>query len=214
MPVLPTGQPYSPFMPNNSFTERRSGTSRTTAETSIECELSLDDASSVDIDTGVGFLDHMLTLFAKHGGFSLTMKAKGDLEVDDHHTVEDCGIVLGQAFRDAVGDKSYIARYGHAYVPMDEALCRAVVDLSGRFHLVFDATFSRERVGDMSTEMVKHFWYSFAEKVGCNLHIAVLNGENDHHRIEAIFKACARALSSAVRRDASSERILSTKGML
>lgn len=201
-------------MSRQSLPPRRARIERSTSETSITCELHLDESRESSIHTGVGFLDHMLTLFARHGGFGLDLHAEGDLHVDDHHTVEDVGIVLGKALRDALGDKTHIARYGHAYVPMDEALCRAVVDLSGRSYLQFDAVFLRERVGDLSTEMVRHFWYSFAEQAACNLHLSLLAGENDHHRVEAIFKAAARALRMAVGRDEANDEIPSTKGTL
>ena len=178
-------------------------------------ELNLDaDAPHYDNRTGVGFLDHMLDLFARHGGLGLRVEATGDLHVDDHHTVEDVGIVLGQALRDALGDKSFVARYGHAYVPMDEALARSVIDLSGRSVLVFDGHFSRERVGDLSTELVRHFWWSVAEHAALTLHISILAGDNDHHKIEAVFKATGRALRNAVARDASGDRVPSTKEAL
>lgn len=193
---------------------RQAEITRTTTETSIRCELDLDRDGSVEVRTGIGFFDHMLTLFGRHSGISLALTADGDTWVDDHHTVEDVGIVLGTAVKTALGEKEYVARYGHAYVPMDEALCRAVIDLSGRFYLQFDAAFDRERVGDLSTEMVRHFWYSFAEQVGCNLHLTLLSGHNDHHRIEAIFKASARALRMAIQRDPAGARIASTKGVL
>jgi imidazoleglycerol-phosphate dehydratase len=187
---------------------------RKTAETDVTVELSLDGSGSYDNETGVGFLDHMLDLFAKHSGFDLQVRCDGDLHVDDHHTTEDVGITLGQAFAEALGDKAHIARYGHAYVPMDETLARCVVDLSGRFYLHYDATFRRNRVGALATEMVRHFWYSFAEQVRCNLHLTVLYGENEHHKIEAIFKSAARALAAAVHRDAAYSKMPSTKGSL
>lgn len=193
---------------------RRAEITRATSETRITCTLDLDGDGSVDVSTGIGFLDHMLTLFGRHSGISLQLNVDGDTWVDDHHSVEDAAIVLGSAVRQALGDKAYIARYGHAYVPMDEALCRAVIDMSGRFFLHCDATFSRERVGDLSTEMVRHFWYSFAEHVRCNLHITLLAGSNDHHRIEAIFKAVARAFRAAITRDPAGTRIPSTKGVI
>jgi imidazoleglycerol-phosphate dehydratase len=199
---------------DSSFAPRSALIQRATSETSIEIRLGLDSDGGYANDTGVGFLDHMLDLFAKHGGFELKVQCDGDLHVDDHHTVEDVGIALGQAVREALGDKAHIARYGHAYVPMDETLARAVIDLSGRFYLHFGATFSRPTVGDLSTEMAEHFWYSFAEQARCNLHIDVLHGRNAHHKIEAIFKATARALRMAVRRDASQARMPSTKGSL
>ncbi|MEM6783639.1 MAG: imidazoleglycerol-phosphate dehydratase HisB [Bacteroidota bacterium] len=206
----------SEALPPNALPARSASVERHTAETRVSVEVHLDPNGTPTYDnaTGVGFLDHMLDLFARHGRFGLTVRCEGDLHVDDHHTVEDVGIALGQAFVQALGDKAYIARYGHAYVPMDEALARAVVDLSGRFFLVFDAAFDRERVGDLSTEMVRHFWYSFAEQARCNLHLAVLYGGNDHHRIEAVFKAAARALRQAVARDPHGDRLPSTKEAL
>lgn len=194
---------------------RRARVERSTAETSVTVELDLDpDAPRYDNQTGVGFLDHMLDLFARHGGLELHVKAEGDLHVDDHHTVEDVGIVLGQALREALGDKTFVARYGHAYVPMDEALARSVIDLSGRAFLQFDGTFTRERVGDLSTELVRHFWWSISEHAALTLHLAILAGQNDHHKIEALFKAAGRALRQAVARDASGDRMPSTKESL
>lgn len=201
-------------MQDEAFQPRRAEARRETKETQVSVTLDLDGTGQFHNDTGVGFLNHMLDLFARHGGFDLNVHCVGDLDVDEHHTVEDVGITLGQAFREALGDKAYIARYGVAYVPMDESLARAVVDLSGRFYLHFDADFSREKVGDLSTELVRHFWYSFAEQVGCNLHISVLYGENAHHQIEAAFKATARALHAAVHRDRAQAKVLSTKGMI
>ena len=196
------------------FKERNATVARKTKETDVAVRLSLDGEGRYDNQTGVGFLDHMLDLFAKHGGFDLTITCQGDLHVDDHHTVEDVGITLGQALAEALGDKAHIARYGHAYVPMDETLARAVIDLSGRFYLHFDAAFARPTVGDLSTEMVRHFWYSFAEHAACTLHISVLHGANTHHKVEAIFKAVARALRAAVHRDATHAPMPSTKGSL
>ena len=145
---------------------RTASVSRETRETNIQVTFNLDGTGTYDNQTGVGFFDHMLDLFAKHGSFDLTVRCEGDLHIDDHHTIEDVGIVMGQALAEALGDKAYINRYGTAYVPMDEALARAVIDLSGRFYLNYDASFVRNRVGAMSTEMVEHFWYSFAEKAG------------------------------------------------
>lgn len=197
-----------------AFEPRSASVQRTTKETNVSVQLTLDGSGQYANATGVGFLDHMLDLFAKHGGFDLYVRCEGDLHIDDHHTVEDVGITLGQAFAEALGDKAHIARYGHAYVPMDEALARTVVDLSGRFYLHFDATFDREHVGDLSTEMVRHFWFSFAEHLRCNLHISVLYGENTHHQIEAIFKSVARALRVAVHRDETQSQMPSTKGTL
>ena len=201
-------------MANLDFKERNATIARKTKETDVTVRLNLDGEGRYDNRTGVGFLDHMLDLFAKHGGFDLAVTCEGDLHVDDHHTVEDVGIAMGQALDEALGDKAHIARYGHAYVPMDETLARAVIDLSGRFYLHFDAAFARPTVGDLSTEMVRHFWYSFAEHAACNLHISVLHGANTHHKVEAIFKAVARALRAAVHRDAAHAQMPSTKGSL
>ncbi len=196
-----------------NLSPRSATVERQTAETTVRLTLRL-DGGDYDNRTGVGFLDHMLDLFARHGGFGLHVEADGDLHVDDHHTVEDVGICLGRALGEALGDKAYIARYGEAHVPMDEALARAVVDLSGRAFLVFDAAFSRDTVGDLSTELVEHFWLSVAEHARLTLHLAVLSGKNDHHRIEALFKAAARALRQAVARDPAGDRLPSTKEAL
>ena len=196
------------------FKARTANRTRKTKETDVSVALTLDGSGRYANKTGVGFLDHMLDLFAKHGGFDLEVTCEGDLHIDDHHTVEDIGITLGHAFKEALGDKAHITRYGHAYVPMDETLARAVIDLSGRFYLHYDASFARSVVGDLSTEMVHHFWYSFAEHAGCNLHISVLYGDNTHHQVEAIFKAVARALRTAVHRDVHQSAMPSTKGSL
>jgi len=196
------------------FEDRLAMVRRITRETDVSVSINLDGNGQSESSTAIGFLDHMLDLFARHGSFDLAVSCKGDLHVDEHHSVEDIGITLGQAVRQALGDKSYIARFGHAYVPMDEALARVVLDLSGRFVLHFGANFGREKVGDLSTELVHHFWYSFAEHAACTLHISVPYGTNTHHQIEAIFKAAGRALRAATRRDAGSARIPSTKGVL
>ena len=201
-------------METPDFLPRTANVQRTTKETDVSVRLTLDGTGQYANQTGVGFLDHMLDLFARHGGFDLEVSCEGDLHIDDHHTVEDVGITLGQAVKKALGDKAHIARYGHAYVPMDETLARAVIDLSGRFYLHFDASFSRSTVGDLSTEMVQHFWYSFAEHAGSNLHMSVLYGTNTHHQVEAMFKAVARALRMAVARAPSHSRMPSTKGTL
>ena len=191
---------------------------RTTRETDVTVELHLDAApgTEAEVSTGVGFFDHMLVLFARHGGLGLTVRATGDLDVDDHHTVEDVGLALGEALGEALGDKAYVARYGHAVVPMDEALARATVDLSGRAFFVFGAEpgagFARERVGDLSTEMVPHFWQSVASAARMTLHLHLMAGANDHHRAEALFKAAGRAVRAAVRRDAAGDPLPSTKG--
>ena len=197
-----------------NFAPRSSDISRTTSETRVDLSLDLDEDASYETDTGIAFLDHMLDLFARHGRFGLHVSCDGDIDVDDHHTTEDIGIVLGQAFREALGDKEHIARYGHAYVPMDETLARAVVDLSGRFSFAGDLPFTRAQVGDLSTEMISHFWKSFAEHAGCNLHIDLIRGTNAHHQAEAIFKAVAVALRKAVSRHEQQARMPSTKGTL
>jgi imidazoleglycerol-phosphate dehydratase len=201
-------------MSESTFSPRTATVERTTAETSVAVELNIDGNGTYDVDTGVGFFDHMLDLFAKHGGLDLSVQCNGDLEVDDHHTVEDVAITLGQALRQALGDKTHIARYGHAYVPMDDALARAVIDLSGRSYCRLDASFEREQVGDLSTEMVEHVWRSLSEHARCNLHLTVLHGHNAHHKIEALFKAAARALRTAVRRRTEHAEVASTKGTL
>ena len=156
----------------------------------------------------------MLDLFARHGLFDLVISCKGDLQIDDHHSVEDIAICLGKAFAVALGDKAGIVRYGHAYVPMDETLARAVVDLSGRYFLIYHVKNTRNKVGSFATEMAEHFWHSFAEQCKCNLHIEVLYGRNQHHIIESVFKATSRALSQAVRLDDRIKGVMSTKGSL
>lgn len=187
---------------------------RQTKETDIQVRLSLDGKGAASINTDIPFLNHMLELFTKHGLFDLEITCRGDLHVDDHHSVEDVAICLGQAFSQALGDKAGIARYGAAIVPMDEALCRAVVDLSGRFYLVYEVKTRRQRIGNFSVELAEHFWRSLAEGLRCNLHIDLLRGRNTHHILEASFKAVARALREAVERDPRIEGVLSTKGSL
>ena len=191
---------------------RGAAITRTTRETDIALTLHL-DGGAVEIETGIGFLDHMLTALAVHAGFGLTVRAKGDLVVDGHHTIEDVGIVLGQALGQALGDKAGIERYGSALIPMDEALARAVVDISGRPYLVFWAEFRNPLIGSFPTDMVEEFFRAVAMQAGITLHLALLDGENDHHRAEALFKAAAHALRMAVRRR-SDGSVLSTKGML
>ena len=193
---------------------RTAAIQRKTKETNISATVTINGSGKYDIHTGIGFLDHMLELFTKHGMFDIKLTCKGDLHVDDHHTTEDVAIALAQAFTKALGDKKGIARYGHAYVPMDESLARCVVDLSGRTALVFHAEFSRKKVGDLSTEMIQHFFQSFAENLKANLHIEVLYGKNTHHKIEAMFKAFARALRVACENDPRVKGVLSTKGKL
>ncbi len=186
---------------------------RETNETSIELEINLDGKGNSDINTGVGFFDHMLTLFAFHSKIDLKVIAKGDLEVCDHHTIEDIGITLGEAFKEAIGDKKGINRYGTFYVPMDETLALVSLDISNRPFVVFDCSFKREMVGEMATEMVVEFFRAFAFNAGVTLHMKVLYGENDHHKIEALFKAFGRALKEA--KHVSDENGLpSTKGKL
>ena len=194
--------------------ERTASIKRDTKETRIALTLSLDGTGSADIDTGIGFFDHMLDGFARHGFFDLSVKVDGDLFVDGHHTVEDTGIVLGQAIAEAVGDKKGIKRYGSCILPMDEVLVLCAVDLSGRPYLVFDGEFTTDRVGYMDTEMVKEFFYAISYTAGMNLHIRVLYGGNNHHMIEAMFKAFAKALDQATIIDPRITDILSTKGSL
>ncbi|MBA3716360.1 MAG: imidazoleglycerol-phosphate dehydratase HisB [Pyrinomonadaceae bacterium] len=187
---------------------------RKTKETDVRVALTLDGGGRASITTGVHFLDHMLELFARHGLFDLEIECRGDLEIDDHHSVEDVAITLGQALAQALGDKAGITRYGSALIPMDEALCRAVIDLSGRFYLVYEVETQRHTVGNFSVELAEHFWRSFAEAARCNLHIDCLRGRNTHHILEGTFKATARALRQAVERDPRVEGVPSTKGVL
>jgi imidazoleglycerol-phosphate dehydratase len=187
---------------------------RKTAETDIQLELNLDGSGSSSIDTGVGFFDHMLTLFAKHGVFDLNVKAVGDLHIDQHHTVEDTGICLGQAVRQALGDKQGIRRYGHFTLPMDETLVTSAVDLSGRAYLVDRVEFPTSKIGEFDTQLVEEFWQAFAGNALCNLHLVLHHGKNSHHISEAMFKATARALRMAVEHDERSPGIPSTKGSL
>lgn len=187
---------------------------RKTKETDVRVVLNLDGHGQARISTGLPFLDHMLELFAKHGLFDLHVACKGDLEVDDHHSVEDVALALGQALTQALGDKVGIKRYGEALVPMDEALCRAVIDLSGRFYLVYEVKTRRQKIGNFSVELAEHFWRSFSETAKFNLHIDCLRGRNTHHILEGTFKATARALRQAVDRDARITGVLSTKGSL
>lgn len=196
------------------MSDRISALSRKTKETDISVSLNIDGAGKAQINTGVGFFDHMLEGFSKHGFFDLKLQCEGDLEVDCHHTIEDCGIVLGNAIKEAVGDKKGIKRFGNCILPMDETLVLCAIDLSGRPYLVFDGEFTAERVGYMDTEMVKEFFYAISYSAGMNLHIKVLNPGNNHHMIEAMFKAFARALDEATTYDPRITDILSTKGSL
>ncbi|MCL2111421.1 MAG: imidazoleglycerol-phosphate dehydratase HisB [Clostridiales bacterium] len=191
---------------------RTSTKERTTNETNIKVSLSLDGSGNANIDTGVGFLDHMLTAVAVHGRFDLAVKCGGDLGVDVHHSVEDIGIVFGQAFADALGDKVGIARYGSFTLPMDEALASCQLDIGGRAYTVFDAKFSAERIGELDTQMIPEFFRAFADNANITLHLCVHYGENDHHKAEALFKSFAHALRVAVSH--VGEELLTTKGVL
>ncbi len=187
---------------------------RTTTETDIRLSLNLDGEGTYQIATGVPFLNHMLELFARHGFFDLTVQASGDVAVDDHHTVEDVGLALGQAFRQALGEKQGIRRFGEATVPLDEALVSCVVDLSGRPFLAYNLKIRQERVGTFATELIHDFFLAFTNQLGLNLHLNMTQGRNPHHIIEASFKAFARALSSAIQYDPRVKGVLSTKGSL
>ena len=187
---------------------------RKTKETDVRVELNLDGSGQSSVSIGLPFLEHMLDLFAKHGLFDLQITCKGDLEIDDHHSVEDIAITLGQALVQALGDKAGINRYGEALVPMDEALCRSVIDLSGRFYLVYEVSVRRQMIGNFSVELAEHFWRSFAETAKFNLHIDCLRGRNTHHILEGTFKASARALRAAVERNSRIVGVPSTKGSL
>ena len=188
---------------------------RKTAETDIALKLNLDGAGKSDIDTGVGFLDHMLTLFAKHGRFDLDVKCEGDINVDDHHTVEDIGIALGEAFTQALGDKKGISRYGSAIIPMDESLILTAVDFSGRCYLGFLLDVPTAKVGNFDTELVEEFWMGFARSAACNLHVRKIAGTNSHHIIEGAFKSAARSMRDAVKiEEAFADEVPSTKGVL
>ncbi|MDQ0177423.1 imidazoleglycerol-phosphate dehydratase HisB [Bacillus chungangensis] len=193
---------------------RKAAKSRKTNETMIEISCNLDDPSLVDIQTGIGFFDHMLEAFARHGRIGLVVNAKGDLHIDSHHTVEDVGIVLGQLVREALGDKHGITRYGSAYVPMDDALGFVALDISGRPFLHFDAVFDNPKLGQFDSELVREFFQAFAFQSGTTLHARVLYGVNTHHKIEALFKALGRALAIAITIDPNIKGVNSTKGML
>ena len=187
---------------------------RITNETKIKLELNLDGSGKTEIKTGIGFLDHMLNTWAFHGLFDLKLKCSGDLEIDAHHTTEDIAIVLGSALAKAVGEKKGIYRYGHAYVPMDEALIRAALDLSGRSEFVFSGEFSQPTIGQLDTQMITHFFRSLAMSSGMTLHMVILYGINDHHKCEGMFKALGRALRVAVESDPRRTEVVSTKGTL
>ena len=194
---------------------RKATISRNTAETKINLTLNLDGTGKSEIATGVGFLDHMLTLFAKHGRFDLTVSCQGDTWVDDHHTAEDVGIALGQAFKTALGDKRGIARYGNMILPMDESLILTAVDLSGRGYLGYDLQIPTQKVGTFDTELVEEFWLGFIRNAECTLHIRKITGTNSHHIIEGAFKSAGRSLRAAVAIEAAyADEIPSTKGVL
>lgn len=188
--------------------------SRATSETQIELSLDIDGTGVLAGQTHIGFFDHMLHALVKHAGFDVTLSCTGDLHIDDHHTVEDVGICLGRAFAEAMTDKTGIRRFGHAYVPLDEALARAVVDISGRSYLAFDAEFSRSSIGAFGTETTREFFRAFTDHARITLHLTLLSGVNAHHQIEAVFKAAARALRDAVLLDPRVSGIPSTKGAL
>ncbi len=193
---------------------RTANVERNTKETKISLELNLDGQGTGDVSTGIGFFDHMLEGFAKHGFFDLEVRIDGDLQVDGHHSVEDCGIVLGQAIREAIGDKRGMKRFGQCILPMDETLVLCAIDMGGRPWLNFDAKFSTDRVGYLDTELVHEFFYAVSYSAGMNLHIKVLDGQNNHHMVEAMFKAFARALDEATGLDGRFSDVLSTKGTL
>lgn len=191
---------------------REASLNRHTTETAVELYLALDGNGEGTMDTGIGFFDHMLTLFSRHGGFDLQVKCRGDLYVDAHHSIEDIGIVLGEALKEALGDKNGIRRYGSALIPMDESLAEVVLDFSGRSCLVFHGDFTVERIGEFPTEMVEEFFRALADRAGLTLHINVRYGKNNHHMVEAIFKAFGHALREAV--SLTGNGLLSTKGVL
>lgn len=194
--------------------DRTAQIDRKTKETDIKLTLGIDGTGVSEIKTGIGFFDHMLTGFSKHGFFDLTLSVNGDLEVDGHHTVEDVGIVLGTAIKEALGDKAGIRRYGSFILPMDDALCLCAIDLCGRPYFAFDCSFSTERVGELDTVLVREFFYAVSYSAGMNLHLKMLSGENAHHMIEAMFKAFGKALDEATAFDPRVKGVLSTKGAL
>lgn len=198
----------------DTMIKRQANIIRNTGETSASVEVNLDNATPIEVNTGIGYFDHMLTLLAVHGRFSLQINAKGDLDVDSHHTVEDVGLVLGQAILQALGDKTGIERYGHQFVPMDEALVRVVIDLSGRSYLVFQSELSAPQLGALETETIPDFWQAFADNLRANVHITELYGRNTHHKIEAMFKATGRALRQAITINPDIKGVNSSKGLL
>lgn len=201
-------------MPKKSVIDRMIEKKRQTKETNITVNLNIDGSGNYKIDSGIGFLDHMLEGFAKHGLFDLELSCEGDLHVDGHHTVEDIGIVLGEAIKDALGNKEGITRFGHMILPMDDALVLTAVDLSGRPYFEYDAHFSTERIGYLDTELIREFFYAISYSAGMNLHIKVLSGTNSHHICEAMFKSFARTLDMASSIDPRISGVLSTKGTI
>jgi imidazoleglycerol-phosphate dehydratase len=214
--VAPADQPREQASASGQPVSARSATvERKTRETEVKIDLNLDGGGHGTVETGVPFLDHMLESFARHGFFDLVVQASGDVNIDEHHTVEDVGIVLGRAFRQALGDRSGIRRFGEATVPLDEALCSAVVDISGRSYLAYNVPIAQERVGNFQTELVHDFMKALSDEVGMNLHLNLVGGRNPHHVIEAAFKALARAMDQATAREPrSGGGVLSTKGTL
>jgi imidazoleglycerol-phosphate dehydratase len=209
-----TGTVKKERLPKVKPAARKAGINRTTAETSVRLQLNLDGSGENKVATGVGFLDHMLVLLARHGFLDLQLQAQGDLEVDSHHTVEDCGLALGQALKQALGDKAGIHRYGEALIPMDETLVQVALDFSGRPFLVFHADIPKIKLGNFDAEMAEEFFRAVAMESGLTLHINVLYGSNVHHMIEGMFKAFARALSQAVAMDSRVRGVMSSKGTL
>ena len=201
-------------MTQSGTAPRRAEVQRTTSETDIALTFCIDGSGKADVSTGIGFLDHMLELFAHHGGFDLTVKATGDLDVDGHHTVEDIGLSLGEALRQAVGDKRGIRRYGSFLLPMDEALAMVVLDLSGRPYLAHDLRLAGVRIGEFDADLTAHFLRSLATQSGMTLHVRILAGSDAHHIVEAVFKGFARALSQACERHGRGDEVPSTKGTL
>lgn len=194
---------------------RQATINRTTSETQISASLNLDGTGQYEVATGIGFLDHMLSQLSRHSLIDITLKAEGDLHIDGHHTTEDSGIALGQAFAQALGDKKGITRFGHAYVPMDETLSRVALDISGRPYLIWKVEFNRDKIGDMDTELFKEWFGAFAQHAGLTLHVENIYGVNNHHIIESCFKALARALRAAITLDPrAADSIPSTKGSL
>ncbi len=199
---------------NRGRMERTATLERKTKETQIKCSLLLDGTGKAQIETGIGFFDHMLDAFTRHGLFDLSLSVSGDLKIDAHHTVEDTGIVLGNAIEKALGDKKGIVRYGSMILPMDDALVLCAIDLSGRPYFSYEATFEKEMIGYLDTELIREFFYAISYSAGMNLHIRVLNGNNSHHIAEAMFKAFAKALDQASAADPRIQNVLSTKGTL